>query len=366
MKTIILNILKIVNWILALVLILTYVSVHISPVFFWPMAFLGLLFPFLLIVNMALAIYWISRRNWFFLVSLVVLLLGVQPIAKVYQMDYFSGSDERELKPDKALTMLSYNVRIFNLLGKNQFGDDQKALLAFIRQQDPDILCFQEFYINAHKQFTMDTLKRYLPGLRYHHIFWLSQGRHFKYGIATFSKYPIVKKGRVDFGESLNAAIYSDILMDKERIRIYNNHLQSIRFNRNNYRFISNQRAFDDLTRLKEIRDIMDRLKDAFIKRSQQAEKISSSINRSSYPVLVCGDFNDTPVSYTYHAISSGLKDAFVEAGSGVGLTYQGKFPSYRIDYIFYDKHFRIYDFAIMQKPFSDHYPIKASLSLRQ
>lgn len=355
---------KALNYVLAVLLLLAYLSVYFSPEIVWPVAFLGLAFPFLVAANVLFFIFWIVKKKLLFLVSLIVLLVGIKPISRTYQLNLADHKETEKIRED--LTIMSYNVRVFNMLGNNEFGKKQIKLLNYLDKQNPDIICFQEFYVNNNKQLALDSLMKYLPDLRYHHIFWLSQSSEFKYGIATFSKYPIVKKGRIDLGETLNAAIFSDVLIDKERIRIYNNHLQSIRFKRKNYKFISNQNRYKDRERLKEIRDISYRLKDAFIKRSKQAEKIKASINRSSYPVLVCGDFNDTPISYTYQTISSGLNDAFVEAGSGMGVTYQGKFPSFRIDYIFYDNQFAISGFEVMRNDFSDHFPVKASLKMQQ
>lgn len=365
MKVFIDKIIKLLNYILGGALLLAYVSVYVSPELFWPMAFLGLVFPFLVIANILFGIYWIISKKWFFLLSLIILLIGIKPISLIYQMN-FSGKDKIQTsQSQEEITLLSYNVRLFNLLGNSEFGEDQKELFSLIRENNPDIVCFQEFYTSEKKKFNLDTISKYLPDLKYNHILWLSQDSNYKYGIATFSKYPIVKKGHIDFGKSLNAAIFSDILIDRERFRVYNNHLQSIRFKNNNYQFISNQSQYSDRRRLKEIRDISSRLKNAFIKRSKQAQEISASINRSAYPVIVCGDFNDTPVSYTYHTISFGLNDAFVEAGTGLGITYKGKFPSYRIDYILYDDAFEVNGFDIIRKPLSDHYPVKASVSIK-
>ena len=212
MKGFINKILKLINYILAAALLLAYLSVYISPEFLWPMAFLGLAFPFLLVANILFGIYWIVKRKKLFLLSLTVVLIGIKPISRIYQLDLLADVDKHNKQTGKEITILSYNVRIFNLMGRSKFGEDQKDLFSLIRTNNPDIVCFQEFYISNKRHFNLDTIKQQLPNLPYSHIFWLSEGNSFKYGIATFSKYPIVKKGRVDFGESMNAAIFSDIL----------------------------------------------------------------------------------------------------------------------------------------------------------
>jgi endonuclease/exonuclease/phosphatase family metal-dependent hydrolase len=109
---------------------------------------------------------------------------------------------------------------------------------------------------------------------------------------------------------------------------------------------------------MKEIKDISFRLKDAFIRRAKQANILSKKITATPYPTIVCGDFNDTPVSYTYHKIKGNLNDAFMEAGSGIGNTYVGNFPSYRIDYFLYSNDFKVKNYKVPHIKLSDHYPI--------
>ena len=143
-----------------------------------------------------------------------------------------------------------------------------------------------------------------------------------------------------------------------DTVRIYNMHLQSIAFGATDYQYM------DDLEKNKQTEDIEHsksigkRLKKAFIKRARQADLISESIAASPYPVIVCGDFNDTPASYTYHRIAGNLKDAFVESGNGFGKSYVGKFPSFRIDYILHSKQFKAFDFKTIHEELSDHYPV--------
>jgi endonuclease/exonuclease/phosphatase family metal-dependent hydrolase len=358
------KVLRILNFLLAGGLALSYLTPHIPPDRFWPVAFLGLVFPALIVINAGFVVFWISRKNWLFLLSLLVLVIGINPISRNYQ---FAGLEkDTAANTEEGVMLLSYNVRAFGMFESKHFGPDQERIFELIREKDPEVVCFQEFYVNQAKGLTINKIDSLLPGLPYHHVVWLSKGENRQYGIATFSKYPIVKKGRVVFDRTYNASIFSDFLINKQRIRVFNNHLQSIRFNRSNYRFITNQSQYDDSEKLKALQDISFRLRDAYIKRSQQAEEISTHIRRSPFPVLVCGDFNDTPLSYTYKTMRHQLKDAFVEAGSGMGITYKGQFPSFRIDYIFYDSTFQIRHFEVGEKRYSDHYPVMARFGVKK
>ena len=105
------------------------------------------------------------------------------------------------------------------------------------------------------------------------------------------------------------------------------------------------------------------RLKSAFLLRSNQAKVISAHLSKSPYPVIVCGDFNDTPISYAYRTISKGLTDAFVNSGKGFGNTLVGPIPYFRIDFVLHDKklksgHFR----TIKTNPLSDHHPLTVQI----
>jgi len=353
-----------VNMVFALALALSYLAPHVSPDIFWPLAFLGLVFPFVAGINLVFSVFWIWRRKWYFLISLAVFLAGIKPVSRIYQFSSPDGEQAVFSGDTSRLELLSYNVRLFGLLSNNGFGAQQQKIFRMIREEDPDVVCFQEFYANASRGLSLERIRKELPDMPYEHVVWLSKGSDSKYGIATFSKYPIVKKGRVVFERTYNASIFSDVLIDKKRLRIFNNHLQSTRFKPGDYRFISNQNRYNDSEKLRALEEISFRLRDAFIKRSRQAREISTHIRRASFPVVVCGDFNDTPVSYTYHTIRHQLKDAFVEAGSGMGITYKGQFPSFRIDYIFYDPAFSIGRFEVGRQNLSDHYPVMATLGI--
>jgi endonuclease/exonuclease/phosphatase family metal-dependent hydrolase len=209
---------------------------------------------------------------------------------------------------------------------------------------------------------------------RFKKLFGETPYSHFEYsyrnksergiGLATFSRYPIVKKGTLKFENTANESMYTDIVVEGDTIRIINNHLQSVQLRANNYAFLDSLKIRYNDQNIRELHDLSSRLKQAFIKRAEQAKKVSLTIKNSPHPVIVCGDFNDTPVSYSYHKIRGKLKDAWVETGKGWGNTYSGRLP-FRIDYIFYDSYFKSLEFERVKTQLSDHYPILTVLEKR-
>jgi endonuclease/exonuclease/phosphatase family metal-dependent hydrolase len=184
------------------------------------------------------------------------------------------------------------------------------------------------------------------------------------FGVATFSKYPIVNKGEVPFSnDKNNFCIYSDIVIEQDTLRVFNAHIGSIRFQQEDYELFD-ENASEDADEEDEKR-IIRRLKVAFEKRALQAETIAAEIEQSPYPVVLCGDLNDTPVSYCYRQFSRLLDDAFVESGNGIGSTYIGLMPSNRIDYIFHSASILSSHFTTHNVAFSDHQPVSCEIDLK-
>ena len=365
MRNLIKKLLVYLNYIVAVFIVLADISVYISPGDIWPAAFFGLAFPFLMFINLAYFIYWIVTQKREFLISLIALLLSINNIhntVQISQSNQEESNKEITERNEKTVKVLTYNVQVFNLLGRNTFGDQQKQLFQFINKENPDLICFQEFYTSINKNLPLQKINKLLSDYPYRHIEWIKRGGSSNYGIAIYSKYPIIQKMKLSFQNTNNSTIFSDVVLDADTLRVFNNHLQSIKFDRKNYRFISNQSDYTQSEKLKEIQNISFRLRDAFIKRAEQAKHLSGEIKNSPYPVIVCGDFNDTPVSYTYRKIKSGLKDAFLESGRGFGSTYEGKFPSYRIDYILHGNSLRTAKYSVDRIKFSDHYPVMAEI----
>lgn len=349
-------------------MLLSYSSTFISPARIWFLAFFGLAYPYILALNLIFMIYWILRLKKQFLFSFLIILIGINNLNNFIPL-HFKKSNTLETRDDNSqrLKILSYNVRLFNIYKWISDPGTNQSILNFIRSEKPDIICLQEFYTSDKTDNRPEKIKKFFSETPYNYIHYsFKNGKNTGYGIATFSAYPIINQGVISFPGSTNEAIYTDIVIQTDTIRIYNNHLQSLKLQRRNYSFLDTLKFRYDDQQISEIKDISSKLKTAYIKRSAQVDAISRHIKSSAYPVIVCGDFNDTPVSYSYRKMRKGLKDAFISSGQGTGNTYLGIFPYFRIDYIFHDGHFKPLAFEKIETHLSDHYPIVGSFELNK
>jgi len=350
------------NHIVAVALLFSYAAPYISPQTFWLLAFFGLAYPLILLANAGFVIYWAIQLKKRAAYSLLLIACGFKPVMQTIELNFFN-------KPsgDKAvIKVMSYNVKVFDLYNWSHNMDTRKKMFQLFEDENPDIVCFQEFYSrDSSKYNNYDTILQ-IANLKNVHVEYTSHGK-FKqhFGIATFTKYPIINRGKIDFGyKGNNVCIYTDLLIGKDTVRVYNMHLQSIAFSKDDYKYAEDlQNDVNTTEDVEHSKNILRRLKRAFVKRSKQADLIGAHIQSSPYKVLVCGDFNDTPTSYTYATISKQLDDAFVKSGRGLGKTYSGVFPSFRIDYVLHSKAFDSYNFKVIKEEFSDHYPIVAYIA---
>jgi len=344
----------VINAVFAFSLLMSYLAVHISPGIFVLPAFFGLAYPYLLLVNIILVITWAALLKYEALISIVVIAFGLTHFSNYIKLRKPVGNKKDTFK------VLSYNLRLFNYFENNSNDISEKKVLEFLKTQDPDILCLQEFFVLGDPLRKGKEIKRILGSGYYSHMKVIGSGKNRAYGIATFTKYPIIRRGEIIHPKSSSLSIYSDVLIQNDTFRIYNNHLQSFRLRRMERSFIEEIAAPEDKEPINGIRNLSVNLKKGFAIRAVQSQVVKEHINRSPVPVIVIGDFNDTPVSYSYRKIRKGLHDSFVDSGYGAGFTYKGKYPPNRIDYILYDDALISRYFEIIKVKYSDHYPIIA------
>lgn len=352
MRKILYIVLLALNILFALSLIIAYLSVLISPAKFALPAFFGLAYPYLLFINIIIALIWAVLLKYEALISVVVIACGFTHFTNYIKIGRPPGSKEGTFK------IMSYNLRLFNYF-ESQNTNSEKKVLGFLRGQKPDILCLQELYLTGDPVQKDSSIKTALGGGYYSHMKIIGKGKNHYYGIATYSRFPIIAKGEIVHPGSSSLSIYTDILIQKDTFRIFNNHLQSFRLRKIERSFLEELTA-DEKEKLDEVKSLSISLKKGFIIRARQSQSVKDKINSSPYPVIVAGDFNDTPVSYAYRKIRKGLNDSFVSSGYGAGFTYKGNYPPNRIDYILYNNALECRYFERYKVRYSDHYPISA------
>jgi endonuclease/exonuclease/phosphatase family metal-dependent hydrolase len=347
-----------INYIFIISLLFSVASKYISPDSFWILAFFGLAFPIFLLVNIGFIIYWFSQFRVHGLFSMIAILISAKTCLGFVQIDFSNKNIS-----NKDIKVMSYNSMLFDLYNWSKNAQSRNLILTSLAEENPDILCLQEFYTSEQKgDFNnIDTVTNLLTAKNSHIEYTTTLRKEDHWGIATFTKYPIIKKGKIEFNtRSNNICIYTDVLIKKDTVRIYNMHLQSISFSKADYKFIAevNNDSTDTKDEVEKSKSILRRLKRAFLKRGKQADVINIHITNCRYKIILCGDFNDTPASYVYHTIRGNLKDAFIESGSGFEQTYAGKFPRFRIDYILHSKNFKSKKYHHLAETLTDHYPI--------
>lgn len=363
---------KVLNILAVIALLCAYLASYISPAHYLIFAFFGLAFPYLLLVNLFFVILWLVFWKRFIWISIIVIILGYNHILTIFQ--YRNASSISNI-PSGSIKILSYNVHsLYEIPKPNEKVKVKGRMLSkvtdFLIQQDPDILCIQEFFLRS--EDSLKVLQKFTRGL-HTNFYCIKDYQEIKdkrkiFAIATFTHFPIIGSGVIRTSDNRTFAIYTDLILGKDKIRVYNIHLESIRFGKDDYSFYAQLKdQAKDPSELFSSRNglymILYKLKRAFIIRANQVDLLEENIRHAPYPVIICGDFNDTPASYTYHKIIPGFHDSFCQAGSGfLGSTYAGNFPSFRIDYILYDDAFMAYNYSKGSIDLSDHYPIQVYL----
>lgn len=358
------------NIVFVLMLLCSYLGAFVSPQKFWPLAFFPLLYPYLIIVNVSFIIFWLIQFRKLFLLSFLSILIGWSNLAKLFQYGN-TRMNEQVVESDSYIKVMSFNVRVFDLYNWKHNTETRSKILEFIKQENPDVINFQEFFSDDGNSFMhQDSLKKILNLPFAHIVYTATMHKHDHWGIATYSRFPITAMQKVAFHKkSNNLCIYTDIKIDSKIVRVYNMHLQSLHFKKKEYKVLDELKKSEDVEfdveEMNASKMILTRLKRAFVQRASQADSVAASIARSPHSVIVCGDFNDSPFSYAYRTIANNLKDAFIESGSGFGPTYNGNLPPLRIDYIMHSGDLKSYNFQTSKVDLSDHFPVSCYIKIK-
>lgn len=336
----------------AFLLLLGYLAQFVPPDNFWPLSFFGLAFPYLSLLNVVFLVLWAFQKSKRMLLPIFVLLIGLNNINNTIQLI------PKAKKKGNGVKVLSYNIHHFNEDKRAKRQKDPRVL-EYLKSQSSDIVCLQETQSLKSGKFSLKGISDELPKINNYQL----ASSSIYSGLATFSKFPIVNMGEIRFSGSSNLVLFSDIKVNGHlTIRVYNCHLQSYSIDPDDYNVTDFSGSEEQ--QMEKAHKISYKLKVGFVQRASQARMVADHIGKSPYPVIVCGDFNDTPVSYTYRKVRGKLRDAFVESGWGISNTYNGKLPSFRIDYILSDKKFTISDYECDHVYFSDHFPIHCEINM--
>lgn len=323
--------------------------------------------------------FWLFVKWGWALISFIAILVTVQPLTHIVPLRFSNSFDITARAED--LRVMSWNVAQFDMLYNKQRPDIREDMLALINQHKPDIACFQEMVagdtlINLntpyYRKYSFFSVYEYAAKLNFPDYFYsydfkndFLNRQHF--GLIIFSRYPIINKKTLSFlPHSYNNSFqYADIVKDKDTIRVFNIHLQSLKFGPGNLAYIDDP-TLESGKDLQRSKNIISKLKHGFMERRLQADRIRAEIDKSPYPVIVCGDFNDVPNSYAYTTVGKNLQDAFAEKGFGLGRTFSGIAPTLRIDNIFADRSFSVHQFLRIPVKLSDHFPLIADLGKKK
>ena len=360
--------LVIINIIIAIALIIGCNAKYFNPENFWFIGFLTIAAPYLFICTISYFVFWFFTKKKLMLISLITTLLLWNPLGHIFKLRWNSKFENQ--KQFDAVRVMSWNVEQFEILNHKKNPEQKQEMINLINSYDPDVACFQEVVASDAYPKAIN----YLPAMV---DVWKMKNYYYDYspldnfddkhhfGRIILSKYPIINKQTISFTPRTyeNTFMYVDIVKASDTIRVFNLHLQSLRFSEQNRAYLDDAAKTNEID-YEESVSIAAKMKAAFIKRELQADAIHNEIEKSIYPVIVCGDFNDVPNSYAYSTIGSGLQNAFSKKGSGISRTFTGISPTLRIDNIFASKQFDVLQYTRVKEKISDHYPILSDMTI--
>lgn len=347
---------------IALALLLAYIGQWINPAHGASgISFLPLVMPLLLLGNLVMLLFWILRWRAMAFLPLAIAVLGIGATGLFFKPTLTKDYGQQDINAD--VKVMTYNVMGMNNRVNNRLISSLGQISEAIDSVRPDILCIQEF--QSTRTASRKRFDSHISWLNYSRVrYKIDTGQDYGWGIATYSRYPIANCGYIDFEGVTNSAMWCDVVIRRDTIRVFNAHLQSTSISDADQDFISNMEFVSDTTRNEKFKNIFHKLKLNYTIRAIQADSVKAAIERSPYKVIVCGDFNDTPLSYTYHRMRSGLNDSFKKAGHGAAYTFKGFFNLLRIDYVLYSDELKAVQYDSPYFESSDHKPVVVTFAI--
>lgn len=346
-------------------LILCYAASVVSPLKMPYLAVLSITTPFALAGNLFFLFFWLlTRRKWLTVLPIITLVVSYQLLTAVFGW-HISSSIPAAQEGD--FKVMAWNVHGVGVFDKPQQRYKDDSIIAFLNREAADILVMPEYY-TIYSNALMPYSTRILKQCNYKDYRFVPDntlGTKIYLGIAIFSKFPIVNFESRLLDKGVMLAIADVKINEQKTIRVFGVHLQS---------FLLADKEKEELEQVKhrhreidiqQSKSYLSRFANAYVKRAAQAETIAALITESPYPVLLCGDFNDVPASYTYGVLRKQLSDAFIQRNFGLGRTYNLFSPTLRIDYIFYDPlKLKLLQSSRLHTTLSDHNPVTANFRL--
>lgn len=345
-------------------LLCAYIAPSVNPNTAWIFAYAGLATPVLYLANLFLLLYWAIRWKPLFFLPALLLLIGLPKLKTFY---HFPGSSKQEaVETTEGITIMTYNVEGFLSYDKSsRVISSAREITDFIKEQDPDIICLQEF--QATPKIPESTINEWLSGWPHRKIHYtVTRNGRGIVGQAIYSKFPIVSDGSETFPESYNGTLWVHVLVSKtDTLRVFCNHLETTYIKDEDIEFLHPENFATDPDKSGQIRKIAGRLRKGFRKRAHQADSVAALIASQEIPTIVCGDFNDPPMSYSYKTVRNGYGDTFEDKGSGYGYTYKRFYRLLRIDYILRSAELETVAYNSPDAEWSDHRPVIARIRFK-
>lgn len=360
------------NVCLSICMLLLYTLRFASPVYSWFINLVALLLPFFILLQIGFLVFWLVVKRKLAWIPVVTLFLCWGLISSL--VGFHLSADKKRNETD-GFRVSTWNTHMFNFFENK--GKLDAEMVKEAGNFHADVLAVQEFVfsLDSTSPISLEKTKNRL-GFRYvvaandrafgvHTNLKQKNERYHPFCVAFFSNHPVLQWKKVQSSKEYNYTfLWADILVKKDTFRFFNIHLQSMHFAKDDYEFIENI----DQQGVKEVqrngRNIIRKMKNAYVMRAAQARVVKDEIDKSPYPVIVCGDMNDVPNSYAYQLISRNLHDSYMEKGFGIGRTFQFLSPTLRIDYILHSKELELEQVQIIRPSPGDHNPVIADFRL--